>query len=179
MFKSMEAWKYPIGTFIPKDNYTVAEVQAAIKELKAFPKQLKATLKHCPENNLNTPYRPGGWTMNQLVHHIADSHMHAYIRCKFAYLEDRPTIKAYQEQHWAEKSPDVCVENIDASLRIIEGVHQRWTYFFGQLSAAELARTYQHPERDQPYTLAEVACFYAWHAKHHLAHLREALSHQQ
>ena len=105
--------------------------------------------------------------------------MHAYIRCKFANLEDAPTIKAYQEQHWAEKSPDVCTENIDASLSIIEGVHQRWTYFFEQLSTVELALSYQHPERDQAYTLAEVACFYAWYANHHHAHLREALNHQQ
>jgi len=176
MFKSIEKWQYPIGRYLPKQNFTSQEIEEAIKVLASFPEKLSKEINLCSPKDLNTPYREGGWTIRQLTHHIADSHMHAYIRCKFAYLEDRPLIKNYQEQDWAEKSPDACNASVEASLNIIQGVHERWVFFITSLNTEELNRTYIHPERTAEFPLAEVACFYAWHAQHHLAHIQTFLN---
>ncbi len=171
MEPTLEQWQYPIGRYLAKETFSAEEIQTAIGVLKAFPTKLSAILSHCNEEDLNSPYRPGGWKISQLVHHIADSHMQSYIRCKFAYLEDRPTIMNYQEQDWAEKSPEALSNDIVGSLKIIEGVHQRWTDFFSLLQPEEFNKTYVHPERTAHFPLAEVVCFYAWHAQHHLAHI--------
>lgn len=98
MEPTLEQWQYPIGRYLAKEIFSAEEIQTAIGVLKAFPIKLSTILSHCNEEDLNSPYRPGGWKISQLVHHIADSHMQSYIRCKFAYLEDRPTIMNYQEQ---------------------------------------------------------------------------------
>ena len=171
MTKNLEHWQYPIGRYLPKFNFEKHEIEAAITTLKDFPEQLRSTLSAYSPEDLNAPYRPGGWKIKQLVHHIADSHCHAYMRCKYAYLENNPTIKAYRENDWAEKSPDALGCDIEASLKVIEGFHQRWTYFLEQLTTEELKREFSHPERKEHFTIAEMAYFYAWHARHHLAHI--------
>ena len=130
MEPTLDQWQYPTGRYLDKEIFSTEEIQTAIGVLKAFPTKLSTILSHCNEEDLNSPYRPGGWKISQLVHHIADSHMQSYIRCKFAYLEDKPTIMNYQEQDWAEKSPEALSNDIVGSLKIIEGVHQRWTDFF-------------------------------------------------
>lgn len=171
MEPSLEQWQYPIGRYQAKELFSAEEVQTAIEVLKEFPKKLSTVLSLCSEADLNSSYRPGGWKISQLIHHIADSHMHSYIRCKFAYLEDTPTIMNYQEKDWAEKSPEVLSQDIESSVKIIEGVHQRWTDFFTLLEPDDFAKTYVHPERAAHFSLSEVVCFYAWHAQHHLAHI--------
>lgn len=173
--KTLEQWRYPIGHFAPQSEYSSASIHNAIAYLQTFPAVLGECVLDCTPEDHQRPYRPGGWTIRQLVHHIADSHMHAYLRCKFAYLEQHPVVKNYQEKDWAQRSPEVAITPIAASLHIIEGVHARWVDFFKQLSPKEFKRTYQHPEREAPYSLAEVSCFYAWHAEHHLAHIENYL----
>lgn len=171
MTLTLEQWQYPIGRYQAKAHYTSAEIQQAIEVLSEFPEKLSSILSRCSEEDLDSPYRPGGWKISQLVHHVADSHMQSYIRCKFAYLEDRPTIMNYQEQDWAEKSPEALSNDVKASLKIIAGIHQRWTAFFALLGPGDFKKAYLHPEREKPFELAEVVCFYAWHAQHHLAHI--------
>ena len=171
MFISLEEWQFPIGRYRAKRTFSDTEIHTAIATLKRFPSDLKKALEQCTTNDLDQGYRPGGWTIRQLVHHIADSHMHSYMRCKYAYLEETPTIKGYEEKNWAEKSPDALSFDIEASVKILEGVHERWTYFFEQLNQEEWLREYSHPERTENFPLAEVAYFYAWHAEHHLNHI--------
>lgn len=174
MNKSLEQWQYPIGRF-KRNQPSEQEIKAAIEELKHFPQHLRQTLSQLNEEEYDEPYRPGGWTIRQLVHHIADSHLHAYTRCKFAFLEEQPQIKSYQEKDWAEKTTDGKTAPIASSVKIIEGIHQRWVCFFEALTSLEFQHSYLHPERlDVPFTLAEVCSLYAWHSKHHLAHIRNS-----
>ena len=175
MERSLAEWQYPIGQYVPKDDFTAEEIKTAIAVIKQFPADLKATLAKCTEEDIKQPYRPWGWTIQQLVHHIADSHMHSYMRCKYAYLEDTPTIKGYAEGDWAEKAPDATAVTIEASVLILTGVHQRWAYFFEQLTEEDFKRAYDHPEREANFPLAEVVYFYAWHSQHHLAHIQNYL----
>lgn len=175
---NLEKWQYPIGRYQPKQKFSAEEIQTSIAVLKAFPPDLKEVLTQCTQEDLDCPYRPGGWTIKQLVHHVADSHMHSYMRCKYAYLEDTPAIKGYEERDWAEKSPDALNLAVDASVKILEGVHQRWTYFFEQLSAEDFEREYAHPERPENFPLKEVVYFYAWHAQHHLNHIKQYLKYK-
>ena len=168
---TLEQWQYPIGRYQSKTHHSKSEILESIHILKAFPEKLSSILSHCSEQDLNSPYRPGGWKISQLVHHLADSHMQSYIRCKFAFLENTPTIKDYKEKDWAEKSPEALSSNVESSLKILTGVHQRWTDFFALLDPEDFKKAYVHPERKAPFQLAEVVCFYAWHAQHHLAHI--------
>lgn len=175
MSKSLEQWQYPIGHFKMIGHPSKQEIKVAIEELKHFPQQLQQTLSQLDEEQFDHPYRPKGWTIRQLIHHIADSHMHAYIRCKFAFLEDQPEIKNYQEKDWAEKALDGKTAPIASSVKIIEGIHQRWVCFFEALTSSGFLHSYLHPERpNKPFTLAEVCCLYAWHSKHHLAHIKNS-----
>ena len=156
---NLEQWQYPIGRYQTKEVFLAEEINASIAILKAFPSALKELLSQCSTEDLDQPYRPGGWTIKQLVHHLADSHMHSYMRCKYAFLEDTPTIKGYEERDWAEKSPDAHNLAIEASLQILEGIHQRWTYFFEQLSAEDFEREYAHPERTENFSFKRSRLF--------------------
>jgi uncharacterized damage-inducible protein DinB len=160
-----EDLRYPIGHFDPATTSTRAE---QIETLRLFPLLLRAAVYDLSDAQLDTPYREGGWSIRQLVHHIADSHANAYIRFKLALTEDNPVIKPYDEAAWA-MLPDSSLP-IDPSLAITDGVHARLVALLESLPEADFERTFQHPERG-PMTIAGNLAAYDWHSRHHLAHI--------
>ena len=164
--------RYPIGQFSPADPVTRAEVDAWIEDIKALPADLQSTVAPLTDGQLDTPYRPDGWTVRQVVHHLPDSHMNSLIRCKWALTEDRPVIKAYDEQGWAAL-PD-CREPIAHSLDLLDALHLRWTSLLRGLSWPQLQREFVHPESGAA-TLAVTVGSYAWHGRHHLAHIERLI----
>ncbi|MEO8647790.1 MAG: YfiT family bacillithiol transferase [Acidobacteriota bacterium] len=164
--------RYPIGKFEPNNCPSREECIQTIAELSAAVRHAVIGLD---ENQLNTPYRDGGWTLKQTVHHIADSHINSFCRFKLALTEDEPpTISPYYEDRWAELSDSSLP--IDASLKIIDGVHERWTNLLNSMDGSDFSREFVHPETGR-WTLEKVLALYAWHSRHHTAHiirLREA-----
>jgi hypothetical protein len=159
---------YPIGRF-DKSAPVSAEMRApAIEALAALPSQLRQALVGLSDAQIDTPYRPGGWTVRQLVHHIADSHMNGITRLKLALTEDRPTIKPYDQDGFASLA-DARLP-IDLSLGIIDGVHARWAAVLQSMTPDQFARTFVHPELG-PMTVDVHTQLYAWHSRHHLAHI--------
>ena len=168
----MEDLKYPIGQYeIPK-TYSTEILDSYISTIKNFPKKLKGEVENLFPEQLNTPYRPDGWTVAQVVNHCADSHINALIRLKLALTEDTPTIKPYQEALWAELADgrDVSLHN---AFTILEGVHAKWTNLLCSLSEEQWLRGYIHPEKNREVKLTEFAGSYAWHCEHHLAHITQ------
>ena len=165
----LEFLRYPIGRFKTGVNYTPKQTDDHIQVIRTFPDQLAHLLNNWEEWQLDTPYRPGGWTVRQLVHHLADSHMNAYVRCRLALTEDRPSIKPYEEQLWAEL-PDARSAPVDLSIQLLKYIHIRWILLLSSLSASDLARTYYHPASQLEFSLKEVIANYAWHSEHHYQH---------
>jgi hypothetical protein len=165
----LEHLKYPIGKFMAQDRYTPAEVKSNIQIISALPSKFINLLGGWEEDRLNTPYRPEGWTIRQLIHHVADSHINAYTRCRLALTEDNPTIKPYEEQLWAEL-PDAKAAQIDLSIQLLRYVHLRWVLLLNSMGETELARTYFHPGSQQTFRMDEVIANYAWHSEHHYQH---------
>jgi uncharacterized damage-inducible protein DinB len=162
---ALDELRYPVGHFDAANAGSRAEQLATLREL---PAKLRNAVAGLSDAQLDTPYRDGGWTVRQVVHHIADSHANSYIRVKLALTEDNPTIKAYDEAAWA-MLPDSRLP-VDASLAMTDAVHQRLLALYEPLSDAELQKTFRHPERGQ-VTLANNLALYAWHSRHHLAHI--------
>lgn len=160
--------RYPIGEWVPPGVLTPTDRADLIRELASLPAQLRAATAQLSDQQLDTPYRPGGWTLRQLVHHVADSHVNGYVRAKLALTEAMPTIKPYDEARWAEL-PD-STGPIEVSLRILEAVHERWVALLQALPPEAFARAYQHPDSGRQSLDASLSN-YAWHGKHHLAHL--------
>ncbi len=170
----MEHLKYPIGKFEKPENITVADISNWMQDIKNFPHELyQLTNKLSPEQ-LQLTYRPGGWSVKQVVHHCADSHMNSLIRFKLALTEDTPTIRPYYEDRWAELT-DGLDDNIEPALNILQGVHQKWVLLLQSLTEAQLELTFIHPEHGKHFSLKENIGIYAWHGKHHLAHIKLAL----
>jgi len=142
---------------------------ALIQQIAAAPSALAAAVTGLTDAQLDTPYRPDGWTPRQIAHHVADSHMNAYIRFKLGVTEDNPMIKPYNEKLWAETT-DGKSGPLDASLAVVDGVHRRWVQFLRSLDGKAFARTVQHPERG-PMTLLDLLQLYAWHGRHHAAQI--------
>jgi uncharacterized damage-inducible protein DinB len=163
--------RYPIGKFIPPADYSADLRASFVREIAAAPAALTAAVAGLTTDQRLTPYRDGGWTVAQVVHHVADSHMHAYARLKFAATEDVPTIKAYNEGVWAN-FPDAADANVDSSLRLIESLHARWAMFLRHLAPEDFERGLMHPERG-PMTVDRMVALYAWHGRHHAAHITE------
>jgi uncharacterized damage-inducible protein DinB len=161
--------RYPIGRFAPPAEYTADLRASFVRDVAAAPAWFRAAVEGLTAEQRLTPYRDGGWTVAQVVHHVADSHMHAYLRIKFAATEDVPTIKAYDERVWAT-FPDASDGDVEPSLRIIDALHTRWATFLRSLSQAEYARGLMHPERG-PMTIDRMVALYAWHGRHHVAHI--------
>ena len=164
--------RYPIGEFSPPRDIQRDRIDAWIDDIAALPTDLRRTVAPLSDVQLDTPYRPGGWTVRQLVHHLPDSHLNSLIRCKWALTEDRPSIKAYDEKAWA-LLPD-CREPVDVSLDLLEALHRRWVGLLRALSGTELQREFVHPDSG-PTTLAETVGAYAWHGRHHLAHIERLI----
>ncbi len=171
---NIEALKYPIGQFKLSEEISEEVLQNAITTLEIFPEQLRLLTAHLPEETFQQQYRPGGWTIKQLIHHIADSHQHSYIRFKWALTEDNPTIKAYDEKSWASLNENHTMP-IAWSLTHVEVIHSKITYLLKSFTEEQWERTYQHPDKEVPTSLKENALIYAWHSKHHLAHIKNVL----
>lgn len=164
--------RYPIGEFSPPDTVLQDQVDDWIGDIAALPRDLRRTVSTLSDAQLDTPYRPGGWTVRQVVHHLPDSHMNSFIRFKWALTEDRPTIKAYDEKGWAVL-PD-SEAPIAGSLDLLDALHRRWVSLLQRLSRAQLQREFVHPESG-PATLAITVGSYAWHGRHHLAHVERLI----
>ena len=161
--------KYPIGKFQWEDGLSEARRRELIEQIAETPCKVRAAVKGLSETQLDTPYREGGWTVRQVVHHLADSHLNAYVRFKLAITEDEPTIKTYEQQKWAETA-DSLQAPAEVSLGLIEGIHARWTTLLRSLRAADFARKFNHPEHGK-MTLERLLGLYAWHGRHHTAHI--------
>jgi uncharacterized damage-inducible protein DinB len=166
---SLDELRYPIGPFEAPEVVTDEHVAAWIDEIESFPAALRAVVEPLSSEQLDTPYREGGWTVRQVVHHLADSHMNSFIRFKWALTEDRPTIKAYFEDRWA-KLPDTSSVPTAASLQQREAVHARWAGLLRGLDDEQLQREFVHPESGDVRLDANIG-IYAWHGRHHLAHI--------
>jgi len=162
--------RYPIGKFRRADA-NVTDHEANIAILAALPEKLRAAVDGLSEAQLDTPYREGGWTVRQLVHHVADSHMNSYIRMRLALTEDWPTIKPYDEKLWAQLS-DASTAPVEVSLNLITELHRRWVLLLRALTEEQWQRGYVHPDNGRQ-SLAEAAALYAWHSRHHVAHITE------
>lgn len=167
--------RYPIGTYKQPDQASDSDIQLWIQSIESFPARLDEFMMDCGENSLTRTYRTGGWTVRQLIHHCADSHMNAFIRFKLSITEDTPTIKPYFEDRWAEL-PDSMEATVSDSMNIIRGLHSRWTILLRSMSPADLNRKLYHPEHEKDFSLWGMLGMYAWHCDHHLAHIALALN---
>ena len=164
------AARYPTGRFSPKEQYTFEEVQLLIDKIAGFPSRLKQAVNALTPQQMDTRYREGGWTLRQVIHHLSDSHLNAYIRLKWTLTEDTPTIKAYDEKRWVETAE--IKEDPQMSVELLATLHAKWTRLLKGLTPEDFERGYLHPENGKLYTLAHQVAVYAWHGDHHLGHLR-------
>lgn len=169
MTDALETLRYPIGRFQAPEPVAEADRRAWIRDLERLPALLRRAVEPLAPGQLDTPYRPGGWSVRQVVHHLADSHLNSFVRFKLALTEDRPTIKPYDEAAWAEL-PDVAATPVAVSLDLLEALHARWVHLLGALDERQLAREFLHPESGT-LRLDHTIGLYAWHGRHHLAHV--------
>ncbi len=163
--------RYPIGKFTYEGPPDEAQRKKFIDDIEQAPAALRAAVQDLSPQQVETPYRDGGWTVRQVVHHVPESHMNAYIRFKLALTEDEPTIKPYDEHLWAEL-PDVPITALEASLTLLEALHVRFVILVGSLKAADWKRTFRHPQLGL-MPLEKNLALYAWHGKHHVAHVTD------
>jgi uncharacterized damage-inducible protein DinB len=163
--------RYPIGKFERPEAITESQRRALIDAIAEAPVHLVSAVARLTPSQLDTPYRPGGWTVRQLAHHIPDSHMNAYVRFKLALTESEPTIKPYEEARWAELG-DVATTPVETSLALLDNLHKRWVALLRSLTPADWARKFRHPEMGA-MSLDQNLALYAWHGKHHVAHITE------
>jgi hypothetical protein len=168
----LEKLRYPIGKFIAPETYTKQYISEKIELIATFPKRLKEEVIHLNNEQLETSYRPDGWTIRQVIHHCADSHMNCYIRIKWALTEENPIIKYYHEDRWGDINDNVNMP-IEPTLLLLDGLHFRLVYLMKNLSEDDLEKSFIHPEHDSMFQLKEIIGIYAWHCDHHLAHINE------
>ncbi|MBD8496942.1 YfiT family bacillithiol transferase [Paenibacillus arenosi] len=165
--------QYPIGTFTWEGTITPAQRQQWIAEIEHLPAKLRALVEGLNEQQLETPYREGGWTIRQVVHHIADSHMNSITRFKLALTEDVPTIKPYDEAKWVALGDSIDVD-VEVSLALIEALHRKWVILLQSMTEQDFQRTFYHPDSKQEIRLDYNVGLYAWHGNHHAAHIELA-----
>ena len=163
--------RYPIGKFTPPQDITPALRTQAIDTIAELPAKFRAAVNGLKYTQLDAPYRDGGWTVRQVAHHVPESHMNAYVRLKLALTEKEPTVKPYDEALWA-KLPDAKLP-IDVSLDLLDSLHERWVRVWRALQPAEFARTLRHPDHPNLLTVDWLLFLYAWHGRHHTAHVTE------
>ncbi len=161
--------RYPIGKYEPQP-FSENLKDEWLADIKFLPQALENAIHNLDEHQLQTPYREGGWTVHQLVHHIADSHMNAYIRFKLGYTENNPTIRPYDEKSWANTA-DVQNLPVNISITLLFALHQRWYEFLNSFTESDWKKTVFHPEYQKEFTLWQFMGLYAWHGKHHVAHI--------
>ena len=171
---ALEKLKFPIGKFQWIDRLSDEKIKFHTQQIRNLPTQLEDQIRAFTPEDFKKPYRPGGWQIGQLIHHLADSHMHCYIRFKQALTLDTPAIMDYDQDQWAVL-PDVLVLETQSSINILKGVHKRWADLMETLNPKQWERQYYHPNRDKHYPLTTVLALYAWHGQHHLAHIRNTL----
>ncbi len=170
--KEQEKLRYPIGAFIYPDAVTEDELQKYISDIEILPENLRALVSNFSDSQLETPYRKNGWTVKQVVHHLADSHMNAFIRFKLALTEDMPAIKPYFEDKWAELG-DYKSTPVTVSLDLLDSLHKRWVNLLRSMSKKDFEKIFFHPEHGKEFSLDEITAMYSWHGRHHYAHIDE------
>lgn len=168
---SIEKLRYPIGRFTFNHANNTRQLKKWIKDIELCPSLMKKATQGLRNSQINTRYRPDGWTVKQVVHHVADSHMNAYIRLKLSLSENIPTIKPYEESLWAEMD-DAKKLPVRISLLLLEALHIRWVHVLKNMKPEDFNKKYFHPESNREITLFEFVSMYAWHSKHHVAHVR-------
>ena len=168
-----EQMKFPIGKFTPPASYTNEDIREWIDDIRTLPGKLRHAIAGLNYQELDTPYRTGGWTLRQVIHHLADSHMNSITRFKLALTENNPVIKPYEEADWA-LLPDYRLP-VEPSLKILEGIHQHFVALFESFTENEWARTFVHPASGEAISLIKGLGTYAWHSNHHLAHVTETV----
>jgi hypothetical protein len=163
--------QYPIGKFHFDGTLSEEQKQKYLHDISRVPTDLRAAVSGLSESQLDTPYRPGGWTVRQVTHHVPDSHMNAYIRFKLALTEENPTIKPYEQQRWAELG-DTASTPIEVSLTMVESLHDRWVRLLRSIDGDGWRRSFRHPEMGL-VSLEKNLAIYSWHGRHHLAHITE------
>ena len=163
--------RYPIGKFEKNISVTNEMRNEFINTIETLPSQLRKEVENLSQQQLDTPYRDGGWTVRQVIHHLPDSHLNSYVRFKLALTEDNPKIKTYEEHLWAELQ-DSFKTPVEVSLNLLETLHARWAILLNSLTDEQFDKTFQHPEWGN-ITLTKTLALYAWHSKHHLAHITE------
>ena len=167
--QDLERLKYPVGRFEAGPAPDSGLRREMIRELEQFPAQLRAAVEGLNPEQLDTRYRPDGWTIRQVVHHLPDSHMNSYVRFKLAVTEEVPTIRTYEEARWAELE-EARTADPELSLSLLEALHARWTLFLAQVPESGWSRTMAHPEMG-PLTMDDLLQLYVWHCRHHFAHI--------
>jgi hypothetical protein len=161
--------RYPIGKFIPKDTYSPDEIKSNIQRIETLPGKVESLVKNLSAKQLDTPYREGGWTARQVIHHISDSHLNAYIRFKWTMTEPTPLIKAYDEKLWAE-TPEVKLDPA-ISIQLLKSLHVKLVALLNLIKPEDLKKQFLHPETNKHVPLDRMIALYAWHGEHHLGHL--------
>lgn len=178
MDENLEPLKYPIGKFKPPTVISDDLLQDWINTIDGFPTKFRRLVHNLNPDQLNTPYRPGGWTVKQVIHHVGDSHINSYTRFKWALTEDNPVIKDYDEVRWAELK-DSLVEDTSISLHFLEAVHRKWVFLLRSLNREDLDRTFIHPQSGRVVVLRKNVGIYAWHCNHHYAHVAELIKRER
>jgi len=174
--KSLHELKFPIGEFVTPKEYPVVVLTKWIQHIEEFPQRIRAAVKDLSKEQLDTQYRPDGWTIRQVVHHCADSHMNCLTRFKLTLTEKKPTIRPYHEDLWANL-PDSKMQ-LAPSLKMIDGIHERLTFLLKSLTEEQRKLVYIHPEHGKEFSLNEVIAMYSWHSNHHLAHITTLIEEQ-
>ena len=171
MTDHLEELKYPIGRYQRPDSYTEHDINKWIQAIESLPLTMDLCIENLDSVQLHTPYRPDGWTIQQVIHHVADSHLNAYIRLKLALTEDNPTINPYDENKWA-LLPDVEAVPVNVSVTMLHTVHRRLSAVLRAMNGDQWTRTYYHPQYQRSFPLWEMVALYAWHGRHHSEHIR-------